>query len=172
MSVFFTWIQGILDRFVQIVVWPVFVGASIIMLIYAGFLFVTANGDPGKIKSAREVVMWAVIGIIVGILAFSAVGIVRNFINSPIPTPPVINNPGGPGDPPTCSPNSVACTAGLNCCSGFCDLNVGTGICANAPTGACCLGQTCSVRIRPNCVGGIYYGDSTDCTGVVCSGGL
>jgi hypothetical protein len=31
-------------------------------LIYAGFMFVTAKGDPGKIKSARDALLWGLVG--------------------------------------------------------------------------------------------------------------
>jgi Type IV secretion system pilin len=31
-------------------------------LIYAGFMFVTAKGDPGKIKTARDALLWGLIG--------------------------------------------------------------------------------------------------------------
>jgi len=31
-------------------------------LIYAGFMFVTAKGDPGKIKNARNALLWGLVG--------------------------------------------------------------------------------------------------------------
>ncbi len=33
-----------------------------IMIIWSGFLFVTAGGDTGKIKTARETFLWTVVG--------------------------------------------------------------------------------------------------------------
>ncbi len=74
------WFEGIITRFLAIIVWPIFVSAIIIMLVYAGFLFVTAQGDPSKITSAKHAVIWAVVGIIVGILAYSAYGIIKSII--------------------------------------------------------------------------------------------
>lgn len=53
------------------VIWPIFIGLSIIMYIIAGFLFVTANGDPGKIGTARQSVIWATVGIVVALISFS-----------------------------------------------------------------------------------------------------
>jgi hypothetical protein len=43
------------------------VGAAIVvfMVIYSGFLFVQAQGDPGKIKTAKNVFFWTVIGGVV-----------------------------------------------------------------------------------------------------------
>lgn len=59
-------------------IWPIFIGFAIIMLLLAGFLFLTAQGEPSKVKEARFAVIWGVVGIIVGILAFSIPFIVRN----------------------------------------------------------------------------------------------
>ena len=33
-----------------------------LFIVWAGFKFVTAKGDPGEIKKAREMLFWAVIG--------------------------------------------------------------------------------------------------------------
>jgi hypothetical protein len=43
------------------------IGAIVIvfMLVYIGFLFVTAQGDPGKLKTARSALLWTVIGALV-----------------------------------------------------------------------------------------------------------
>lgn len=75
-----TWITGIVNRLMQYIVWPIFIGACILMFIYAGFMFVTSHGDPAKIKSARDAVLWAVIGVIVVIFAFSAYTIIRSIV--------------------------------------------------------------------------------------------
>ncbi len=56
------------------------------MIIIAGFLFLTAHGDTTKISSAKKALVWAVIGIFVGILAFSAPTLINNII-SPTTTP-------------------------------------------------------------------------------------
>jgi hypothetical protein len=44
------------------------------MLIYVGFLFVTARGEPGKITAARQALLWTVVGalILLGAEAISA----------------------------------------------------------------------------------------------------
>lgn len=76
------YVVGILTRFLNWVVWPVFIGATLLMLIYAGFMFVTSRGDPSKIKAARDALIWAVIGIIVVIFAYSAVGFVTSIIGT------------------------------------------------------------------------------------------
>lgn len=59
------------------VIWQIFVGLSIIMILVAGILFLTAQGDPGKLTTARQALIWGVIGILVGILAFSITLVIR-----------------------------------------------------------------------------------------------
>ncbi len=74
------WITGIIERFISIVLWPVFIGSILIMLLVAGIVFVTASGDPSKITMAKNMVMYVIIGIIVGILAYSVYGFISRII--------------------------------------------------------------------------------------------
>lgn len=37
----------------------------IILIVYIGFLFVTARGEPGKITAAKEALMWTVVGALI-----------------------------------------------------------------------------------------------------------
>jgi membrane-associated HD superfamily phosphohydrolase len=48
-----------------------------IFIVIAGVNFVTAQGDPEKVKKARDMVMYAVIGIIVALLARGIVALVN-----------------------------------------------------------------------------------------------
>ncbi len=43
------------------------IGAVVVvfMLIYIGFLFVTAQGEPGKISQAKEALMWTIVGALI-----------------------------------------------------------------------------------------------------------
>jgi hypothetical protein len=58
--------------------WPIFIGVSIIMFLFSGFMFVTALGEPGKIKLARESAIYGIVGIVVAILAFSIPYVIGN----------------------------------------------------------------------------------------------
>jgi len=71
------WFQNIITNFLNIVVWPIFIAVSIIMFIWAGILFISAQGDPGKVAEARKAVIWAVIGIVVGLLGYLSVAIIK-----------------------------------------------------------------------------------------------
>jgi len=55
---------------------------AVIFLIIAGFFFITAQGDPDRVKKARDFVLWAIIGILV---AFAARGLVW-FVNQLVST--------------------------------------------------------------------------------------
>jgi len=55
---------------------------GVIVIVMAGQRFMSAAGDPGKIKQAKDMVLWAVIGIIVAGLAWAIV----TFIAGAIPT--------------------------------------------------------------------------------------
>ena len=74
------WFRCIIERILNFIVWPVFIGVSIIMFIWAGILFVSAQGDPGKIGEARKAFIWAVIGISIGLLGYVAVGALRGIL--------------------------------------------------------------------------------------------
>ncbi len=75
-----TFFNDILTRTLNYIVWPIFGGVAVIMLIYAGFLFATAQGDPAKITTAKKAVLWVAVGIAVGLLAFLAVGTIKKII--------------------------------------------------------------------------------------------
>lgn len=49
---------------------------AVIMIIIGGIRYVTSNGDAGSTKSAKDTILYAVIGIIVAILAYAIVNFV------------------------------------------------------------------------------------------------
>lgn len=57
-------------------IWPVVIGLSVIMVIVAAITFMTAGGDPEKVASARQALIWAIVGIVVAILAYSIPNII------------------------------------------------------------------------------------------------
>jgi len=56
--------------------WQLAAGLAVIMMIVAGILFITSNGEPGKITTAKQAVIWGIVGLLVAIIAFSIVTIV------------------------------------------------------------------------------------------------
>jgi hypothetical protein len=59
------WLQGsIVGFFKQLVL-----SISMLAILYCGFLFVTAGGDPQTINKAKQILVYALIGMAVAILA-------------------------------------------------------------------------------------------------------
>ena len=48
------------------------------MIIYGGFMLLTAQGDPARIKRGKDVVLYSVIGLILVVLAYAIVNFVMN----------------------------------------------------------------------------------------------
>ncbi|OGZ78143.1 MAG: hypothetical protein A2358_02220 [Candidatus Staskawiczbacteria bacterium RIFOXYB1_FULL_37_44] len=60
--------------------WIIFGALAVIMFVYAGILFMTAQGAPEKVSAARQAFLWGVVGVVVGIIAFSIVTIVGSLV--------------------------------------------------------------------------------------------
>lgn len=69
-----------LARNIETAIWVVFGGIAVICFVIAGILFLTAMGNPEKLKIARDSLWWGVAGVIVGILAYSIVAIITKAI--------------------------------------------------------------------------------------------
>lgn len=46
---------------------------SVIMIIYAGIRYVTAHGDTSQVKSAQNTLIYAIVGLVVSIVAYAVV---------------------------------------------------------------------------------------------------
>ena len=51
---------------------------AVIVIIIGGIRYTTSNGDPGQTKAAKDTILYAVIGLIVAILAYAIVSFVLN----------------------------------------------------------------------------------------------
>ena len=54
----------------------------VLFIMYAGFLYVTAQGDPGKIKTAHSALTWSVVG---GVIIFGSkliIEVIQNTVNT------------------------------------------------------------------------------------------
>ena len=58
--------------------WPIFIGVAVLMFLIAAFMFLFARGNAEQVAAARQALLWGVIGIVVGILAFSIPFVIRN----------------------------------------------------------------------------------------------
>lgn len=48
------------------------------MIVYGGFMLLTAQGDPAKIKRGKDVVTYSIIGVILVMLAYAIVNFIMN----------------------------------------------------------------------------------------------
>lgn len=71
---------------------------AVIMLIYGGYKYIISAGDASRLKSAKDTIMYAVIGLIVVVLAYSIANFVVNIFEK---DPFTCNSSIDPG----CNPN-------------------------------------------------------------------
>jgi hypothetical protein len=55
---------------------------GVIAITWAGFMFITANGDPEKINKARMMVVYSIIGILFAALSRGIVALIRGVLKS------------------------------------------------------------------------------------------
>lgn len=61
---------------------------AVAVVIYGGSLFLTAQGDPGKIKKGKDSITWGIIGLIIALLSWSII----NFVLSSTMSAPAAQN--------------------------------------------------------------------------------
>lgn len=78
--------EGINDIITTIInVFSIIVGVvSVIMIIYGGFRYITSGGDSGNVSSAKNTIIYAVIGLVVVALAQFIVQFVLDKVTSAI----------------------------------------------------------------------------------------
>ena len=70
----------IAKKIVFVSLFSIVMGVSIIMFILAGYTFLTASGDPGKINTAKMAFFWGVVGVGLALLSSSIPWLVRNVL--------------------------------------------------------------------------------------------
>lgn len=61
---------------------------AVIMLIYGGFRYTTSGGDSSSVTAAKNTILYAIVGIIVAIVAYAVVKfVIVQFTGSGTPTP-------------------------------------------------------------------------------------
>jgi hypothetical protein len=61
-------------------IWWVALALVPLMIVIAGFYFVTAAGDPAKVEKAKGIILYAVIGFIIILLARGFVELLQNIL--------------------------------------------------------------------------------------------
>ncbi len=55
-------IEGLIKTIIDDILLPIGSVVAVVSIIFAGFLYVTAGGDPAQVKKAHEVLKWAIVG--------------------------------------------------------------------------------------------------------------
>ena len=79
--------NGVIRIVSNILIWVVGI-VAVIMIVWSGFKYITAAGDSGKIASAKSSLIYAIVGLIIAILAYAIVNFVMERLN-------VSSTPGG-----------------------------------------------------------------------------
>jgi len=73
---------------------------AVIVIILGGISYVTSTGDPAAITKAKSSITYAVIGLVIAILAYAIVNyVVKLFVDTPTTTPPASSAPGNTTPP-------------------------------------------------------------------------
>src|SRR3989344_130181 len=73
-------ILAILNRVINIV-GGLFFAVAILFIFFAAYLYLTAAGDPEKLTKAKNQLIYSIIAIAIGLIAFSVTTIVERFIS-------------------------------------------------------------------------------------------
>ena len=52
-----------------------------ILIVYAGFLYITSAGNEDKVKTAQKTLIWAIVGFAVVLIASSVPAIIQDFLS-------------------------------------------------------------------------------------------
>ena len=78
-----TEIEQLIGNIISVVVGLGFV-AMLILLVWAGFKFITSGGEPKALQSARNVFSWALLGIVFMIIAWLVLQLIASFTGLPV----------------------------------------------------------------------------------------
>ena len=56
--------------------------AAVVVIILGGVTYVTSEGDPGKVKKAKDTILYGIIGLFVALLAFAIINFVLTSVFS------------------------------------------------------------------------------------------
>jgi len=92
------------------------------LMVYAGYLWMTAQGEESQIEKAKKIVTSAIIGLILTMSAYAITALITTKFSSSAKNPP------GP-QAPALKSNGEACQNGGECESGICGGNAREQVC-------------------------------------------
>ena len=79
-------VQGVVNKVINIFSWVVGI-VSVIMIIYGGFKYITSGGDSAGVTSAKNTILFAIVGLVVVALAQIIVKFVIGTVSSAVDEP-------------------------------------------------------------------------------------
>lgn len=73
-----TEIEGVIGNIISVVVGLGFV-AMLVLLIWAGFKFLTSGGEPKALQTARQAATWAILGVFFMVIAWLILQLIESF---------------------------------------------------------------------------------------------
>lgn len=61
------------------VVFGILGGIAVIMIIFGGFMYSTSAGDAGKVKNAKNTIIYAIVGLVVAVFATAIVSFIAGY---------------------------------------------------------------------------------------------
>jgi hypothetical protein len=76
--------DGIVKLIIQIAQLATFIFAAVavLFLVWGGVQYVTSGGDDGRVKNAKNTILYAIIGLIITIVAYAVVGVISGLLTS------------------------------------------------------------------------------------------
>ena len=74
-------VEGIVVTVIRVALWVIGL-LAVAFIIYGGIKYTMSGGESAKVKAAKDTIMYAVIGLIVAILAYAIVGFVVNIVGT------------------------------------------------------------------------------------------
>ena len=83
--------EELIDAIINFIFW-VAIAIVPIMIVVAAFYFLTSAGDPEKTRTAKRIIFYTIIGLIIIFLAKGIPGIIRQLLFGPPPPVEICNN--------------------------------------------------------------------------------
>jgi heme/copper-type cytochrome/quinol oxidase subunit 2 len=72
-------IEELIEDLINLIFW-IAIALVPLMVLIAGFFFLTAAGDPEKIKNAKTIIFWTIVGATIALLAKGIISVIKQIL--------------------------------------------------------------------------------------------
>lgn len=69
-------ISATIKNIIQNIILPIILAVCALMVVGGGLVILTSAGDPGKVGTGRQMIMWAVVGLVIAAIAWALTGLI------------------------------------------------------------------------------------------------